>query len=200
MKRFSTSGLTAAGVLVLALSAGAAGGAMVLGNGGGSDAPPASTTLHQVSDATATDPAATPEPAASTAPEATPAPVVSDPVQGTAPSSDADQAAQRAEDAAKRSEDAAKRSEDAADRTEKGSTPVTEPTTTEPAPAPEATPKPTPTPECEEGATRGVPYHHNGNMAPGAGTPGEDTCINGKWVRTTEPIDAQPPSPTPVAP
>lgn len=58
---------------------------------------------------------------------------------------------------------------------------------------------PAPKPECLEGATRLVPWMANSTAE--RGVAGEDTCINGEWVRTKEPQNApKPAAPTPAGP
>lgn len=197
-KKFSTSGFTAAGVLVLALAAGGVGGALV---SGGSSAPAGSpaVSVDQVSEEATVGPTSTPIADAATeqSPELVreadaPSPVA--PVRAAEPVADrsaADSAA-NAEASAQKSEKAARRAEDAADRAETPAAPKPAVPVAEPVPAPVAK-------TCDgkaEGTTRGVPMYGEPNWK--GGSPGEDTCMDGKWVRTKEVVNPTPPPKEPV--
>lgn len=128
------AGLTAAGVMVTALVAGAAGGAIAYSAAQGSEpaAPPA-VALHQVAETVATAPEVTSAPVAEeeSATAASPAaPVV------TAPDAAAGETASQAADRATVEAD---RATDAADRAEVATTPAAP---AEPAPAPTVEPAP----------------------------------------------------------
>lgn len=191
MKKFSTGGFTAAGVLVLALAAGGVGGAMVAGGSSAPASPPAVADVDVVSDSATVEPSAAPSPSSVVvpAPEAAaevedqaPAPAVAQPV--------ADDSANRAEEAAAKSEKAAKRSEDAADRAE----------STVPAKTAEPAPVPVAKKDCggePDGTVQGLPYRGEG------GHGGEQVCDDGKWRVTKAPVDGpakSPKSPEPSAP
>lgn len=127
MRRPGRGGLTAAGVLVTALIAGAAGGAVAFSAAQGDQAPAAAgpVVLHQVADEATAAPSATP----STSPSSVPAIVVG-PAPDPSPAvvavegEDAADAAARAAREADRAEDAADRAEQAAPKPEPKPTPV----------------------------------------------------------------------------
>lgn len=130
--KLNLSGLTAVGVLVTAIVAGGAGGALALSASQGHPVPPPAVTLHQVAD----EPTAEPTPAPVVAESPPPAPVVDQaPVADVGGSGEtATQAADRAVTAADRADDAATRASDSADRASSAPAP-------DPAPAPVPAPK-----------------------------------------------------------
>lgn len=134
-------------MLVTAVLAGAAGGAVALSSTQGTPAPAApSVTLHQVAEEATSSPTPTPSVAAAAEPDAAP---VDEPAADPAPVVQAPEVAvgavQDAEEAADRAAAEADRAEDAADRAEKAAQPKP---TTAPKPTVEPSPAPAPDPFC----------------------------------------------------
>lgn len=190
------SRFTAAGALVLALGAGAIGGAMTSGGGGQDPAVPPTIGMKVADQATVEDEPVVP---AEATPAPTPVPVLeaeAGPVAAPVPAAGQDEpsvgspdadAAQAAADRAKREAD---RAEKAADRAEEVvKTPA-------PTPAPVVTPKPTPERECApEGHVARETQSQSGKVLRTRTV----TCTNGKQIYG--PWEYPPaPTPTPAAP
>lgn len=172
MKRLSIGGFTAAGVLVLALGAGAMGGIVGAANGSSDPAPSSPpVTLHQVAEE-ATAPSATPSPSeAVESPDAEASNSASEPSS----SSSMDSSSESATDAADRAEQAADRAEGAAEKAELSvPAPKVEPTTEE---EPVAVVQP---PVCVEGEMKADPYIRDGKLR----TRTTYKCKSGVWVVT----------------
>ncbi len=185
-------GISAAGVLAIAVLGGAVGGTLALR----SDSADQQRTvqLNQVADETA--PSASPSPTMEAEPAPVvepaeeapmpavptkPAPAVSAPVADPAPADRAESAADRAEAAASKSEKAAERAEEAAEEV----APVAAPTkAAEPV-------KPKSCDGAPDGSTVAIPYR--GDFTYTGGQAGERTCVDGKWVVTKKPVDGTPP-------
>lgn len=192
MKRPALGGLSAASVLVAAIVAGMAGGAIAVGAAQGSDpapVPPAVTTMHQVADEAAPAPATAPVAGVDESAAGPPVVVQSEKSTPAGPGPDAASApkvvvaeGESAQDAADRAADEADRAEEAADRAEDTAPQAPVPTSAAEAPTPPAveapTAEPAPKPDCEVGG-------------PTMSNPRTDgyqvtlTCVAGKWVETS---------------
>lgn len=200
MKRPAFRGFTAAGVLVLAVAAGAAGGAVAYsaGQGSGAGTPPAVTTLHPVAD----EATAEPTPSAAAAVDENPAPAVEvvRPGQASmkvlAPVAPAGSSGETAQEAADRAAAEADRADDAADRAGKFTAPAPEPKVgASPAPATQEEDPVAATPECTSSQIR--PATPATRADPWTVTYG---CQGGKWVESSRTKVVFPPESVPPPP
>lgn len=201
MKRFSTSGMTAAAVLILGIAGGVVGGMMAVS--------PAAVTPPTISMDRTNQEGAVVEPTPDVdsleselgypVESAEPMLVAPQPVQVPSPAPIVQ--GESASGAADRATVEADRSEAAADRAETASIP-------KPTPAPaapivevpavlEPAPTPTPKPECEAGEQMATPGAARPDGSASAGT--LRTCVNGEWGAPT-PDPKNPARPAPSKP
>lgn len=178
--KLNSAGIAGVSLVVAAILGGAAGGALVLsGDGSPAEAPrPVEMGIKTADEATVpptASPSAAPSPSSTDAPAP---PKESQPVTVTNPEPSAEEPAPQPQP-----------DEPAPPRQPAAEEPVAEEPVATPKPAPVVTPEPTPVPECPEGETIG--YTDNWQQRQPGWTPGEKTCVNGKWVITKTP---QPPA------